>query len=384
MSRERPEHEFLRLCVRRTVTPTDEASIAPLLAALDWAYVLALAARHQVLPALHDGLSAMAGGAAPRVTVDELGRWLERLRAYNRCAASELVRLHRCATAAGIPMLSFKGPVLATTLYGGIGARQFADLDVLVDPRSAADAERCFSELGYRWKRDYEYEVALINDTGLTVDLHRALSPDNFPVSVKFAGLWKRRETVALEEGDVETFCASDLAIALCIEAVKDARVGKVRLGKVSDLARLFGTFGDTDWTMLTTEARRLGLSQVLRFSIQLTADVLRIRVPMPPRIGGRPQRWELFLRRAEEALFDGPETWRPTKREGDLFHFHIRERWRDRLRPYGRKLRGLLVPTADDRSVLPLPQPLSFLYYLIRPMRLAHKCGARLIRHRQ
>jgi hypothetical protein len=385
MTLERPEHELLRLCARRKVAPTDDAAIAALLGrGLDWPYLLRVGARQRVLPFLHECLGATAGVAVPPATLEDLGRALELMQARSRYAARELVRLHRSASDAGIPMLSFKGPVLALTLYGDVGARRFGDLDVLVPPTAVAAAEKRFADLGYARKRDYEYEIALVNPAiGIAVDLHRRLTPPNFPVAIRFARLWERRETVPLEGGCVDTLGAADLAITLCMEVVKDARVGHVTLGKVSDLACLLSRLSETDWALVASESRRVGVKQVLCFAFRLTANVLRIPAPSPAGIIPRPRRWERFLRETEEALFDVSGRRPPTKRHGDAFHFHIRERWRDRLRPYVHRARGLVAPTALDRNVLPLPQPLSLLYYLVRPVRLAHKYGTRLIRQR-
>jgi putative nucleotidyltransferase-like protein len=385
MTTERPEHELLRLCVRRRLAPTDEAHIVQLVEhGLDWPYLLSTGARHQILPLLNECLAAARGGASTPAPVKALGRWLETARARNRRAAQELVRLHRGATTAGIPMLSFKGPTLASKLYGDLGSRQFGDLDLLVHPASFSSAEEFFVALGYRRSRDYGYEVTFVDDsTRVCLDLHHALSPDNFPVSVSFARLWERRETVELEGGCVETFSAADLALALCIEAVKDARLGNVKLGKMSDLAHLFGTLSETDLTQAALEARRLGIEQVLCFAIRLAADILKIPAVEPPRLIARPRRWARFLREAEEALFEAPNTRRPTRRHGDLFHFHIRERWRDKVRPYVLSVHRLVTPTAVDRSMLALPHWLSLLYYLVRPVRLAHRYGTRFMRQR-
>jgi hypothetical protein len=48
--------------------------------------------------------------------------------------------------------------------------------------------------------------------------------------------------------------------------------------------------------------------------------------------------------------------------------------------RPF-RRLTALIVPTLDDRALITLPKSLTLLYYVIRPIRLARKHGARLVR---
>jgi len=69
-----------------------------------------------------------------------------------------------------------------------------------------------------------------------------------------------------------------------------------------------------------------------------------------------------------------------PPRDRAELSPFHLRaqERWRDRLRYCARVA---LTPTPGDWAWLRLPDALYPLYYVLRPIRLAVKYGARLIR---
>ena len=53
-------------------------------------------------------------------------------------------------------------------------------------------------------------------------------------------------------------------------------------------------------------------------------------------------------------------------------FYLRVREHWPDGARYL---LHGLL-PKAEDRALVALPEPLSFLYYLLRPIRLLKDHG--------
>ena len=379
--RNRPEHQLLRLCVRRRLAPTDDVQVLKLLeGSLDWPYLFNLGTRNQILPLLHECL--VAADAAPPVARRALEWRLTATQVRNRFLAQELVRLHHGAAAAGIPMLSFKGPVLATAIYGDLGLRQFGDLDVLVDPASFTSAEKFLSALGYRRARDYGYEASMVNGTtGVSIDLHRHLSPDNFPVSVSFARLWARRQAVQLEGGCVDALSTGDLLLALCIEAVKDARQGKIKLSKISDLAHVLSAVSKMEWPLVEAEARRLGVERVLRFGIYLALDVLEIPALGPCGRIARQRRLDVFVREAEKVLFDDPNRRMPSRWRGDLFHFQIRERWRDKLYPYALYVRRLMTPNVHDRNVVALPRSLSLLYCLIRPVRLARQYGPRFFR---
>ena len=74
--------------------------------------------------------------------------------------------------------------------------------------------------------------------------------------------------------------------------------------------------------------------------------------------------------------MFAGPHP--PTVWERRTFYWRVRERWHDRLRDFAR---AAFTPTEADWRVVRLPDSLFILYYLIRPIRLAAKYGARLVR---
>jgi len=63
---------------------------------------------------------------------------------------------------------------------------------------------------------------------------------------------------------------------------------------------------------------------------------------------------------------------------EARWFQLRVRERWRDRLRC---AVRGAVTPTVTDWAWPHLPEALFPLYYLTRPIRLAARCGRRLLR---
>ena len=55
------------------------------------------------------------------------------------------------------------------------------------------------------------------------------------------------------------------------------------------------------------------------------------------------------------------------------LFHLKAKERLRDKVRYC---LHALITPSVADWEFLPLPGALSFLYFLLRPIRLLRKMG--------
>ena len=375
----RPEDCLLLYSARSSIAPrTVDAVTVGLTDSLDWEYVIRTAVRHQVLPLLHRALVGVGEGATvPPSARASLERELDARVARNRRLAAELVRLLRLAARANVAMLPFKGPVLAAAVYGDLAMRQFADLDLLIDAGHAAGAEEFLRSLGYRCREDFGWAAHFVHDDmGFCVDLHRgSLTPEGFPVSLDFSRLWSRREAVSLEGETVETLSTDDLVLLLCIQAARDAWQGKSKLGKICDIGHVLAARDRSRWPRVTAEARALRVARVLEFGIHLAARVLQL--PIAAALVPSPHRGIAELvRQEDEALFDDPAAPRESRARGHLSHFHLRERWKDKLHPYRTDVLRLMVPTRRDRDWLMLPPGVSWLYYVLRPIRLLRQYG--------
>ena len=84
----------------------------------------------------------------------------------------------------------------------------------------------------------------------------------------------------------------------------------------------------------------------------------------------------------ARRHLFDKGDRTVADQPTVDKFRWLVRERLRDRLYPYYlRYVSDVIVPCDLDRRMLGLPGGLSFLYFLIRPVRLVGKYGLLLVK---
>ena len=383
----RPEHELLLECVRSGVGEFDVATIKRLLGdSADWSYLIRSATRHQVLPLLHRAVVAAenAGAAvapsASRAIQQELDTRITR----NRQLATELVRLVRLGADTGLALLPFKGAVLACDIYGDVALRQFADVDVLIDPAQSAVAEEFLRSLGYESRLDFGWEAHFVNpQSGLCVDLHRGrLTPEEFPVPDLFTRLWTRRVAVRIDAQQVEAPCIEDLLIILCIQAARDAWQGKTRLGKICDIAYVLRAGDRITWARVQDEARALRVARVVEFGIHLARRVTR--VALPTAFASLPHPGIATLVGQEEReMFRDPSVRPPSVMQGHLFHFHLRERWRDKLHPYRRRWLSLMRPSRRDREAMRLPPALSGAYYVLRPLLVLGRYGRYLLRGR-
>ena len=102
-----------------------------LLDRVDWPSLTQLLEQRRLLPLLGERLIALAGSRAPESFVEAVNR------AITACAEHdawlELISIHLTDVLreAGIPALALKGPILGRALYGDLGRRPSADIDLL-------------------------------------------------------------------------------------------------------------------------------------------------------------------------------------------------------------------------------------------------------------
>ena len=349
---------------------------------LDWTFVLEQAARHGVDPMLHRSLSGLDDGAVPTAVRDALRARGEGVLAYNLHRLRVLLEVVEVLESEAIPALSVKGPVLADRYYENVGLRRFADLDLLV-PRPAlrrADAllrdrgfepadERADGELTQRIEDQVGVDLVRPED-GVRVELHWAFLNESFAFPLDPEAARARAEQHHVGGQSVRVLSDEDLLLYLCAHGTKHHWA---RLKWVCDVAEVCRGASGVDWERLGDRAGRLDVDRVLLLGLRLARRWLGAPVPegLRDRLHGEPA-LSALVRQVEAAWLFTKEGLDRTPRWDQLaFFLRTRRRWRNRwplLREYG----GLaLTPTGKDRAVLDLPPSASFLYYVIRPLRL-------------
>ena len=347
---------------------------------LDWAWVLAVARPHGILPLLHHHLCA-ADGAVPAVVLDSLRRRAEADAQRNLRLAGELLRLLDRFAAHDVSVVPYKGPVLAMRCYGDLALRPFRDLDFLVHQQDFACAERVLVAEGFRSPlgRTPREEALTRADTGQgafwrdgdIVELHWAFLPREFPLPLDLGELWARLEPVPLGARSVLTLCDEHLLLVLCAHG---ARHRWERLEWICDLAELLRRAPDLDLPRALERARTLGAERMVLLGLRLVTDLLD--VPLPDGVRERvatDSAVAALARLVRNGLFRHTPGTMHERWELRLFQLRTRERWRDRARFAARVA---FQPTLGDLTWLPLPDVLYPLYYVARPVRLIAKYG--------
>ena len=344
-----------------------------------WEQFITLAIGQGVGPLAASALLAPPSPAPPHAT-------LNRLRAIQAAATQrallqfgELLRVQARLQAEGIPMLFFKGQMLAQQAYGSINLRTCFDLDIFVHQAAVLRVKPLLAALGYRPEFAFlphqeadllrmECEYTFIREDGLArIDLQWQPRARHFSFPVATDQLWARHERVRLQGFDVDTFALDDLFLLLVAHGAKHTWN---KLEQVCALAALIHRNPGLNWPDIERSARAAGAERMLFVAVNLVCA--HFHAPVPDALRRRAATDAAATALAAEfasgwLLPLQPQSLPTTVRR----HLRMRERVADRLR-YCFWL--AVTPTPQDWLEHPFPPGLHWAHYLLRPWRLACK----------
>jgi hypothetical protein len=353
-----PEEQLLLCCARTQMDASHAEQIATLLQdGIDWSYLLQVAFRHNVAPLLFRSLEAVAPAAVPEAVRAELKEQIQVNIQGNLFLTKELLNLLTLFERQRIPVIPYKGPVLAAAVYGDLGLRPSNDLDILVHERDILPAMDLLVSHGYQMIRpssiaqlEKSLQASRINQLiqnslwayqlifshperqGI-VELHWRIMPKYvFPNSP--GRLWENLRPVTLGGATVFTFAPENLLWFLCIHGAKHQWK---RLGWLCDIAELIRAYPNLNWDQVLAQAMKLGIERRLYLGLLLVSCMLRTPLPagVENRIHSTPQMTTL-AQQVIEKVFDGSE---PATRFPYLERFVFQLRAMDHISDRGRYL---------------------------------------------
>ena len=136
-----PEQEALVCCARARMDSQTAERLRELVAqGLNWEYLIWAAHRNQMVPLLYWSLYHAGTDSVPSPFMDQLRDYFHVNAKYNLLQTRELLRILGQFSDNGVACMPFKGPVLASSVYGQLSLRQFSDLDLLIDRGDIATA----------------------------------------------------------------------------------------------------------------------------------------------------------------------------------------------------------------------------------------------------
>ena len=373
----RPEVDLLLLCARAHLDEQQRQRIRDLVSQdLDWDYLLQLADRHGLQPLLHWHLTAVCPNTVPQKPQQHLRVAFQRVSALNILLTHELQKLIALFAENQVTAVPYKGPALALQLFGNVALRQFSDLDLLVHPRDVLRARDLLLRDGYEPLpplTEGQQAVLLRTQCNLPfgreqkrmiVELHWKVSAPSFARPFETEDFWSRLVDGKLETKNIKLPANEDLLLALCIHGSKHLWE---RVAWIADIAGLISSETELNWEELIGRARSTGSERMLLLGLHLAERLLEVNLPDEVKSALKADAKVGFL--ADDVVRDlfTPDLT-PSGISGYfLFQIKARRRLRDKIN----YLRFTFTPNEEDLVRFNLPSSLSFLYYLVRPVRL-------------
>jgi hypothetical protein len=374
-----PEHELL-LCLARTRGANAQAERAQelLRGGLDWPAVLMTALDHGVMPLLYKNFPILGPEAAPASFLSDL-RALYLANTYrNLSMTRELLNVLAMLESVGVPVVAYKGPVLAVVAYGDTSLRQFSDLDLLVSRLDVGKVKVLLKSEGWvasytltpRQERAHLARTCELGfdlpDPRVCLDVHWRFAADYLGGGPDAGLALARRRRVNMGNASAPSLDPEDMLLVLCVNGTFHLWS---RLRMVCDVAELIQTHQGWDWPWIVERARAQGLLRMLLLGLSLAVELLEAPVP-----------WEISALAARDptiadlraSVLRGlflPKSVDPSLLETSRFQLRALD---------GRRAKAnycwvrTAAPTLQDWQWVRLPDSLYFLYYLLRPVRLA------------
>lgn len=372
--RERPEIDLLLLCARTKLSEdTRRRFDARLAGPIDWDMLLGLAARHGLTYLVYRALKTTDSAAVPGRVMTEMQRRFLAGAARSHRAVHQLLRVIELLESNRVPVVAFKGPALASLVYGDEALRQFSDLDILVRPENVFTARDLLAELGYFYYLPaaehaqealirYQMHFVMKSERGeLPLEIHWKTEPGR-PMAGFSEEIWNRIGRMNLADREIRRFSIEDLLMYLCIHGSTHSWA---RLAWVCDVAETVRRFETIDWDAVLRRTQKLKRLRMLFLGLTLAADLLDAPVPrsIEQRMRAYPGVRDLAAL-VKEAVGDVASHGQ-TLESSFSFRFKARESVRDRL---SFALERFFAPDPNDFAWAKVP---SSLYPLLRPVRL-------------
>lgn len=246
----------------------------------------ALALRHRLVPQVARNLTSS----------EECHQTVEILRQQNQqcilkgmLLKAELVRIAGAFSAASIPLVGLKGPIVERQVYPDGQTRQYRDLDLLVPPEALVESCRLLRQLGFGGQvssvaecpretvgrlirmHKHVHGIRYHGEHPTVVELHWRVGGTSRMSKVWNELIWENPTGVSLGETRIDTLQPHALIVFL---AWHGGRHRWKRLSWLCDFGHAVQTFADTDWHQVIELATNMKLAAYLALAFRMLHDI--------------------------------------------------------------------------------------------------------------
>ena len=383
---ENRRYEFEHLiCFSRTVSNDEPTPFKEDMdwEGFDWNGLIQISFQHRVMPLLYRNLIRFGANRVPDEFMEELRHRYLNNTTHNIYLTEQLLKVLNLLEEQNIFTVPFKGPLLAQYLYGDIGSRQFSDLDILIHKKDVIKTRKLLLTNGYRdsmhlddrqfmaFARTYSQNVFLSHDGRVNLELHWEMSNRHISVELDMQELKGCIEEVVLEGKTVNHLKVNELLLYLCLHGTKHYWENLEMVCCVSELIR---SHPEINWNKVLGLAARLRSERAVYLGLFLAHDLYGVKLPdkIIDKITDDSMIHSIVKKVYRNSFqTNGTSSELSIKSQSLLYHMSVRNRLSEKI---WFCFDEFVRPKVKDWIVFPLPSALSFLHYLLRPMRLMYK----------
>jgi len=189
-----------------------------------------------------------------------------------------------------IEIAGLKGIYLLEHVYGNIGVRSMADIDVLVKKENLARSYELMRELGYQASTyfslydqniDIKHLPPLQKDRNSpVVELHWTILEEDEPFTIDPKAIWERVKPVKVANSEVFTLGLEDLILHLCLHLTYQHYLN-LGLRGLMDIAMVIHRFqNEIDWQKLIAISQSWSSQKVTALTLKLVETQLNVPIP--------------------------------------------------------------------------------------------------------
>jgi len=303
---------------------------------------------------------------------------------YNKVKLKELSRILKLLAAKGIFPVVYKGAILSSYAYGDYSIRKYSDVDLLINLKWLKGISEILETEGYTIEENFTHEQRLKNlENGKTCNFNLFTPRGNFRIHLenhfKLAGpelslsfdlndFMFPPEARVIDKFNILAPSLEDTLVTMSIH--HGGKDKWLRLKNICDLAWMIHRHGHIiQWDLVINKSKQIGTLRILLSGSHLAQNLFKVTLP------------EILKKEVEadhklvnvsnhiiRQLFAKDRLYKP---DALILSLRLRERAIDRLKIMWYRLQRILSNHEADKKLLKLPESLSFLYYLIKPIRL-------------
>lgn len=285
-----PEDKLILYCARTQLDEFLEDKIKSAVCSVsNWDYVIEMADRHRLTQFLYYHINKICPENVPDDVMFILKKDFTSNVQKNLFMFGKLLEILDNFKLEKIEVLPYKGPILAITVYGNLGLREFDDLDIFVHEKDVLKIRRILASMDFQpsvnldIKKEKKYiqkmrDYIFHNDKNdIILEIHWRFPSIFFslPKSIELFN-WDKCRTIEIHSKSILLPSPEEMLLIICIH---NAEHRWERISLLCDFKEFINA-NEIDWFKITKKSEQLGIKRLVGINFYLANDLFDLDIP--------------------------------------------------------------------------------------------------------